>query len=96
MSFQMPGQVMPDFTRMAIEIAKAGIYDLRVHHDDVIWPILRKWGIFELEGLDAAAEQRRTELAEFLTGLDQMATRFEEKREAKRARTEAREEAFVS
>ncbi|CAN5432602.1 acyl-ACP desaturase [soil metagenome] len=94
--FQMPGQGMPDFNRLAIEIAKAGIYDLRVHHDDVIWPILRKLGVFEMEGLDAAAEQRRTELADFMTGLDAMATRFEEKRAAKRAKAEAREEAFVS
>jgi acyl-[acyl-carrier-protein] desaturase len=96
MGFQMPGQGMPDFTRMAIDIAKAGIYDLRIHHDDVVWPILRKLGIFELEGLDAAAEQRRQELAQFLEGLDAMATRFEEKRAAKQAQAEAREEAFVS
>ncbi|WP_370326836.1 acyl-ACP desaturase [Euzebya sp.] len=96
MGFQMPGAGMPDFNRMAIEIAKAGIYDLRVHHDDVIWPILRKWGIFEMEGLDESAEKRREELAGFLSGLDAMATRFEEKRAAKRAKAEAREKDFVS
>ena len=89
MGFQMPGAGMPDFNAMAIQIAKAGIYDLRVHHDDVIWPLLRKWRIFELEGLDDAAEQKRQELAEFLRNLDAMATRFEEKRAARLAREAA-------
>ena len=42
---------------------------LRVHHDDVIWPILRKWGIFKMEGLDAAAEKRREELSQFIGGI---------------------------
>jgi acyl-[acyl-carrier-protein] desaturase len=96
MGFQMPGQGMPAFNRMAIDIAKAGIYDLRVHHDDVVWPILRKLGIFEMEGLDAAAEQKRMQLSEFLTALDGMASRFEEKRAKKRAAAEARETAYVS
>lgn len=96
MGFQMPGAGMPDFNQMAIQIAKAGIYDLRIHHDDVVSPILRKWGIFEMEGLDDAAEQKREQLAGFMGGLDQMATRFEEKRAAKRAAAEAREAAFVS
>lgn len=95
MAFEMPGATMPNFNRMAIQIANAGIYDLRVHHDDVIWPILRKWGIFDMEGLDAAAEKRREELAEFLNGLDAMATRFEEKRAQKKARAAARETSLV-
>ncbi|MGI9018241.1 MAG: acyl-ACP desaturase [Euzebya sp.] len=94
--FQMPGQGMPDFNRMAIQIATAGIYDLRVHHDDVIWPILRKWGIFQMEGLDASAEKRREELAGFMDGLDAMATKFEEKRARRQAAAEAREEVLVS
>ena len=42
-------------------------------------PILRHWRIFELEGLDAAAEDARRRLAEHLAKLDAAATRFEEK-----------------
>ncbi|WP_108665476.1 acyl-ACP desaturase [Euzebya rosea] len=94
--FQMPGAGMPDYNRMAMQIAIAGIYDLRVHHDDIVWPILRKLGIFEMEGLDAAAEKRREELADFLTALDGMATQFEEKRAAKQARAAARDQQLVS
>jgi acyl-[acyl-carrier-protein] desaturase len=50
--FEMPGSGMENFTRKAAQMAKAGIYDLRVHHDDVLWPLLNHWRIFELEGLD--------------------------------------------
>ncbi len=79
MRFEMPGAVMDDFRSMSIEIAKAGIYDLRRHHDDVVWPLLRKWGVFEVEGLDAEAEQKRQELAAFLEMLDGKASHYEDK-----------------
>jgi acyl-[acyl-carrier-protein] desaturase len=67
---------------MAAQIADAGIYDLRGHHDDVVQPLLRHWRVFEREGLDDAAEQRRDQLATELAALDEAARRFEEKREA--------------
>jgi acyl-[acyl-carrier-protein] desaturase len=78
--FQMPGAGIKDFDRKARQIAKAGIYDLRIHHDEVIWPLLRKWNVFELEGLDAPAEAAREELRGFLDALDGLATRYEERR----------------
>ncbi|MFA9430869.1 acyl-ACP desaturase [Egicoccus sp. AB-alg2] len=89
MGFEMPGSGMKDFQRKAVQIANAQIYDLRVHHDEVVWPLLRHWKVFELEGLDAAAEQAREQLAGFLEGLDQLATRHEEKRAARAARQAA-------
>jgi acyl-[acyl-carrier-protein] desaturase len=88
--FEMPGAVMPGFTRMAAQIADAGIYDLRGHHDDVVQPLLRRWRVFERDGLDPAAEQRREQLAAQVAALDAAATRFEEKRDARRARREQR------
>jgi acyl-[acyl-carrier-protein] desaturase len=84
--FEMPGAVMDGFSRMAAQIADAGIYDLRGHHDHVVQPLLRHWRVFDREGLDPDAEARRDELADQLAALDQAATRFEEKREARRAR----------
>jgi acyl-[acyl-carrier-protein] desaturase len=81
MSFEMPGTGIRDFNRRAVQIAKAGIYDLRIHHDEVLHPLLRSWKFFDLEGLDAAAEQARESLAEFLAGIDVMASAFTEKRE---------------
>jgi len=86
--FQMPGAVIPGFTRKAAQIAQAGIYDLRIHHDEVVQPLLRQWGVFDLEGLDARGEQARDELAQFVSVLSAQATRFEERRARSRARLE--------
>jgi acyl-[acyl-carrier-protein] desaturase len=93
--FEMPGAGMRQFKTKSAQIANAGIYDLRIHHDDIVWPLLRHWKVFELEGLDAHAEARRDELADFLTQLDATATRFEQKRDARAARKAAREEAVT-
>ncbi len=90
--FEMPGATMAGFRRNSMLIAKAGIYDLRLHHDEVVSPILRKWKVFERTDLGAEGEQAREELATFLTGLDAQATRFVESRERSRARAAARTE----
>ena len=90
MAFQMPGAGMENFTRKAAQIAKAGIYDLRIHHDEIVWPLLRHWGVFELTNLDASAEARRDELRAFMTELDAQASRFEARRSAILERQTAR------
>jgi acyl-[acyl-carrier-protein] desaturase len=89
LSFEMPGAGMADFSTKSVMIAKAGIYDLRVHHDDVVWPLLRHWGFFDVENLDAEAEQQRAQVTEFLAGVDAMAKRYEEKRARREARKQA-------
>jgi acyl-[acyl-carrier-protein] desaturase len=78
--FVMPGGVVPGFARKAVQIAQAGIYDLRIHHDDVIMPLLRHWQVFETAGLDAEGEQAQRELAAALEALNARATRFVERR----------------
>ena len=60
LAFQMPGAGIPNFIRKAATIAKAGIYDIRVHRDEVLMPIIKHWGIFELPNLDAAADRGAT------------------------------------
>jgi acyl-[acyl-carrier-protein] desaturase len=84
--FQMPGHTIDGFLRKSVAIANAGIYDLRVHLDDVVTPVLRQWGVFELEGLRADGDKAREELSDFLEGLDVAATRFVERRDERRAR----------
>ena len=79
LDFQMPGAGIPGFVRKAAQIAKAGIYDLKVHRDEVLMPILRHWKIFELSGLDAAAEDARRRLSEHLARLDEQIIRWEER-----------------
>jgi acyl-[acyl-carrier-protein] desaturase len=95
-SFEMPGSTIEDFTRKSVQIALSGIYDLRIHHDDVIAPVLRAWGIYDVEGLDAEGEKAREELVTFLAGLDAAASRFEDKRNAHRERLEARGQTLES
>ncbi|MHB1472533.1 MAG: acyl-ACP desaturase [Dermatophilaceae bacterium] len=85
-NFEMPGANLPGFQRKAVEMAVAGIYDLRSHKDEVVAPVLRFWGVFELEGLSAEGEAARTELAEFMEGLEKQALRFEDKRDMLKAR----------
>lgn len=89
-NFKMPGSDMADFRRNSVLIAKAGIYDLRQHHDDVIMPVLRKWNVFERSGLTAVGEAAREELAAALKALDSAASRFEESRDRAFARQAAR------
>ena len=88
--FQMPGQGMPNFLRNSATIAKAGIYDLRLHHDDVISPVLRFWKVFTRDDFGPAGEEAREELARFMTTLDAQATRFVEKRARQQEKDEAR------
>jgi acyl-[acyl-carrier-protein] desaturase len=91
--FEMPGSIIPGFTRKAVQIARAGIYDLRIHHDEVVMPLVRQWGVLDLEGLDADGERARHELADFLDALDAQATRFVEQREEAAAEKAADTEA---
>ncbi len=89
-TFAMPGTDIAGFQRKAVEMAIAGVYDLRQHRDDVVAPVLRFWNVFELEGLDAEGEQAREELAAFMDGLEVQANRFEDKRDRLRERLAAR------
>jgi acyl-[acyl-carrier protein] desaturase len=85
-TFQMPGHGIENFTRKSVQIAVAGIYDLRIHHDEVVIPVLRNVKAMETTGLSAEGEKARDELAAFLGELDRQATRFTEKRAARAAR----------
>ena len=89
-TFQMPGSDIAGFQRKAVEMAIAGVYDLRQHRDEVVMPVLRFWKIFELEGLNAVGEKARSELADFMDELEKQALRFEDKRDALQARMAAR------
>ncbi|WP_234315408.1 acyl-ACP desaturase [Streptomyces globisporus] len=79
-SFRMPGHAMPGFAQMAAQIAVAGVYDLRIHHDDVLVPLLRNLKIFDLAGLSPQGEQARDSLAAYLERLDARAGLFVERR----------------
>jgi acyl-[acyl-carrier-protein] desaturase len=69
-TFAMPGASAPQFRRRAAVVARAGIYDMKVHREEIVEPLLRHWGVFELTDLDAAAEQARDRIAGFCAELD--------------------------
>ena len=80
-NFDMPGANMPGFSRKAVQIALAGIYDMQLHLDEVIAPILRAWKVFERTDLSGDGLKARDELSAFLKKTGDEASRFNEKRE---------------
>ncbi|TXI38355.1 MAG: acyl-ACP desaturase, partial [Mycobacterium sp.] len=91
-NFRMPGQGMPNFRRNGVLMAKHGIYDPRQHLDEVVSPTLRKWRIFERTDFSPVGEQRREQLADYLTKLEAQVLKFEEQRDRLLARAAARGE----
>ncbi len=77
LNFKMPGAGIPGFARKAARIAQAGIYNMRIHRDEVVLPILKFWKFFELTGLDAEAEQARERVRVHLDELEASARQLE-------------------
>jgi acyl-[acyl-carrier-protein] desaturase len=81
--FEMPGTGIPDFDRHAKAIAKAGIYDLAIHHDQVVAPMVdRVWKIAGLTGLSPEADAARERLLAFTARLGKVAKRLGARRPA--------------
>lgn len=79
--FAMPGVGIENFSAHARAIARAGIYDFRVHHDQILVPIvLQKWAIEEITGLDSEAEVARDELLKQIERVGRAARRVENRR----------------
>jgi acyl-[acyl-carrier protein] desaturase len=79
--FAMPGLGIPGFAGHAAAIAKAGVYDLAIHHEQILVPILiRHWQIDRIEGLDADGEQARQRVMARLAKSERVAKRLAERR----------------
>jgi acyl-[acyl-carrier-protein] desaturase len=89
-AFRMPGHGMPGFERAAARMAIGGIYNLRIHHDDVLQPVLRHLKVLDVAGLGPDGLRAQQELGLFMGGLNDQATRFDERRDALLARRAAR------
>ena len=84
--FAMPGVGIPDFASHARLIARVGIYDFAVHHDQILAPlVLRHWRIGEITGLSEAAERARDALLAHIEKVARAARRVNERREARQA-----------
>jgi acyl-[acyl-carrier-protein] desaturase len=81
-SFTMPGTGIPGFAEHAKRIANAGIYDLTVHHEQILVPVLlRTWNVEGLAGLSAEGEQARERLMTYLAKSERVAKRLADRRE---------------
>lgn len=80
--FEMPGTGIVDFASHARAIARAGIYDFAVHHDQILQPVVvRHWGIDRVEGLDAAGEAARESVLRHVERVGKAARRVGARRE---------------
>ena len=81
-TFAMPGTGIPDFDKHAQRIARAGIYDLNVHHEQILVPVVvRQWKVAELSGLNAEAEAARDRLMGYLERTARISARVASRRE---------------
>ena len=76
-NFKMPGYTVPDFRRKAVVIAVGGVYDPRIHLDDVVMPVLKKWRIFEREDFSGEGARLRDDLGRLVKELEDACEKFE-------------------
>ncbi|MCU1346399.1 MAG: desA [Acidimicrobiia bacterium] len=82
-NFAMPGTGIPNFEAHAAVIARAGIYDLNVHHDQILVPvILRHWKVQDLTGLTSEAEKARESLLARIARTGRIGAKLAERRQA--------------
>lgn len=80
-TFAMPGVGIRDFAAHARTIAKAGIYDLAIHYDQILKPVvLRDWNLPSLSGLSAVAESARERLMKVVDRIGRLGRRMSERR----------------
>lgn len=84
-SFVMPGSGIEDFRQHASAIASAGIYDFRVHYEQVLVPVvLKHWRIESIEHLRPEASASRDHLLSVVARLRRVAERIEGQQEPER------------
>jgi acyl-[acyl-carrier-protein] desaturase len=80
--FEMPGTGIHNFAARAASIARAGIYDLSLHYEQILVPVvLRHWKLEEVEGLSAEAEEARSRVLHYMARLASVARRLAERRQ---------------
>jgi len=78
-NFQMPGVAIPGFFRRSVEMARAGVYSLRIHHDRVVKPVLEQWAIADLPAVGAKAAEFQELCLALPAKLAERAERFEKR-----------------
>lgn len=78
-NFQMPGVGIPGFVRRAVEMAKVGVYNLRIHSERVISPVLRDWNVGSLIDLTAEARELQEKIMALPDKINARAEIFEKR-----------------
>ena len=76
-NFKMPGYTVPGFRRKAVVIAVGGVYDPRIHLDDVVLPVLKMGRMFEREDFTGEAAAMRDDLGLLVEELQDACDKFE-------------------
>jgi len=88
-NFAMPGTMIPGFQRKALSMARLGIYNLRIHAENVVEPLLRHWKIDTITDLDATAAQAQEELMAIVPDLITRSEQFEARQARKAAKAKS-------
>ena len=87
-NFKMPGYTIPDFRRKAVVIATGGVYDPRIHLEDIVMPVLKKWRIFERDDFTGEAAHLQEDLGRHVQELQDTVEKFEIAKERRAARVQ--------
>jgi acyl-[acyl-carrier-protein] desaturase len=80
--FEMPGTGISNFGAHAKAIARAGIYDFSIHHDQILVPVvLRHWAVESLTDLTPEAELARDALVTRIRRIGKAGQRFASRRD---------------
>jgi acyl-[acyl-carrier-protein] desaturase len=95
-NFKMPGFTVPEFRRKAVIIAVGGVYDPRIHLNEVVMPVLKKWRIFERDDFTGEAAWMRDDLGVLIKELEEAGDKFEVSKQRYREREARRIEKITA
>jgi acyl-[acyl-carrier-protein] desaturase len=78
--FTMPGSGTTGFLRASVLMSRAGIYDVKVHRDEVVAPLLAHWQALTMAAGSPLARRAQAALAAHIGQLDAMVRRLDERR----------------
>jgi acyl-[acyl-carrier-protein] desaturase len=77
LNFAMPGTGIPGFTKHAAIIARAGIYNLQIHLEEIVLPmVIKHWKLEQLTGLNDDAEKARDEIRHHIARLQRVVAKL--------------------
>jgi acyl-[acyl-carrier-protein] desaturase len=76
-NFEMPGTGIPGFNEHAKAIAKANIYNFKLHHEQILKPLIeRRWKAENISGLNEDGEKELGLLMRHMAKMEKVISRF--------------------